>query len=149
MGSVLGSLVAVAITYGLLSVLVEHMTVFFSNATKFYLYIFIIVFCLLVYNKKNIFVNLSMCAVGFMLSVPGESDISSDFRYTFGIEDLQFGIPLIPVLIGFLIVPTIAKMFSASNCNVFLPSIDIGFCKVIKYFRKKLIASSLRGGLIG
>ena len=111
-GSVLGSFVAVVITYGLLSVLIEHMTVFFSNATKFYLYLFIIAFCLLVYNKKNILVNLSLCAVGFMLSVPGESDISSDFRYTFGIEDLQFGIPLIPVLIGFLIVPTIAKMFS-------------------------------------
>jgi len=148
-GSVLGSLVAVAITYGLLSVLIEHMTVFFSNATKFYLYLFIIAFCLLVYNKKNILVNLSLCAFGFMLSVPGESDISPDFRYTFGIEDLQFGIPLIPVLIGFLIVPTIAKMFSSSNSSVFLPNIDIGFCKVIKYFRKKLIASSLRGSIIG
>ena len=148
-GSVLGSLVAVVITYGLLSVLAEHMTVFFSNATKFYLYLFIIGFCLLVYNKKNVLVNLPLCAVGFMLSVPGESDISSDFRYTFGIEDLQFGIPLIPVLIGFLIVPTIAKMLSSSNANVFLPSIDIGFCKVIKYFRKKLVASSLRGSLIG
>ena len=137
LGSVFGSLVAVAITYGLLSVLVEHMTVFFSNATKFYLYLFIIAFCLLVYNKKNVLVNLSLCAVGFMLSVPGESDISSDFRYTFGIEDLQFGVPLIPVLIGFLIVPTIAKMFSSSNSNVFLPSIDIGFCKVIKYISKE------------
>jgi len=148
-GSVLGSLVAVAVTYGLLSVLVEHITVFFSNATKFYLYIFIIAFCLLVYNKKNILVNLSLCAGGFVLSVPGESDISPDFRYTFGIEDLQFGVPLMPVLIGFLIVPTIAKMFSSSNSNVFLPNIDIGFCKVIKYFRKKLIASSLRGSIIG
>jgi len=148
-GSVLGSLVAVAVTYGLLSVLVEHITVFFSNATKFYLYIFIIAFCLLVYNKKNILVNLSLCAGGFVLSVPGESDISPDFRYTFGIEDLQFGVPLMPVLIGFLIVPTIAKMFSSSNSDVFLPNIDIGFCKVIKYFRKKLIASSLRGSIIG
>ena len=148
-GSVLGSLVAVAITYGLLSVLVEHMTVFFSNATKFYLYLFIIAFCLLVYNKKNILVNLSLCAVGFMLSVPGESDISPDFRYTFGIEDLQFGIPLIPVLIGFLIVPTIAKMISSSNPNVFLPNVDIGFCKVIKFFKNKCIPSSLRGSVIG
>lgn len=148
-GSVLGSLVAVAVTYGLLSVLAEHMTVFFSNATKFYLYIFIIAFCLLVYNKKNILVNLLLCVAGFMLSVPGESDISPDFRYTFGIEDLQFGVPLMPVLIGFLIVPTIAKMFSSSNSDVFLPNIDIGFCKVITYFRKKLIASSLRGSIIG
>ena len=148
-GSVLGSLVAVAITFGLLSVLVDHMTVFFSNATKFYLYIFIIAFCLLVYNKRNIVLNLFFCVIGFMLSVPGESDISPDFRYTFGIEDLQFGIPLIPVLIGFLIVPTIAKMISTSNANVFLPNIDIGLCKVVGYFKKKLIPSSLRGSVIG
>ena len=148
-GSVLGSLVAVGITYGLLSVLVEHITLFFSNATKFYLYIFIIAFCLLVYNKRNILVNLFLCAVGYMLSVPGESDISPEFRYTFGIEDLQFGIPLIPVLIGFLIVPTIAKMLDSSNPNSFLPNIDIGLCKVMKYFRKKLLASSLRGSVIG
>ena len=148
-GSVLGSLVAVVITYGLLSVLVEHVTIFFSNATKFYLYLFIIEFCLLVYNKKNILVNLLLCAIGFILSVPGESDISPDIRFTFGIEGLKFGVPLIPVLIGFLVVPTMANMFSKSNSTVFLPSIDIGFVAVIKYFKKKLVASSLRGSIIG
>ena len=36
-GSVLGSFVAVAITFTLLTVLISHMTVFFSNDTKFYL----------------------------------------------------------------------------------------------------------------
>ena len=56
-GSVLGSVVAVTITFTLLTVLISHMTVFFSNDTKFYLYIFVIAFCLLVYNKRNIIVN--------------------------------------------------------------------------------------------
>ena len=148
-GSVLGSFVAVAITFTLLTVLISHMTVFFSNDTKFYLYIFVIAFCLLVYNKRNIIVNLLLCLVGFALSVPGESDISPDFRYTFGIEDLQFGIPWMPVLIGFLIVPTLAKMISSNNPNVFLPNVNIGFCKVVKYFKKKCIPSSLRGSVIG
>ena len=148
-GSVLGSLVAVVITFGLISILVEHMTIFFSNATKFYLYIFIIAFCILVYNKRNILINLSLCVTGYALSLPGESDISPEFRYTLGIDSLQFGIPLIPILIGFLIVPTMAKMFYTSNPNVFLPNIDVGICKVIKHFRKKLVASSLRGGFIG
>ena len=148
-GSVIGSFVAVAVTFGLLSVLVEHMTVFFSNATKFYLYIFIIAFCLLVYNKGNLLVNFMLCAIGFALSVPGESDISSEFRYTFGIDDLRFGVPLLPVLIGFLIVPTIMKMFSSSNNNVFLPNIDIGFNKVLKNFGRRFIPSTLRGSLIG
>ena len=148
-GSVLGSFVAVAITFTLLTVLISHMTVFFSNDTKFYLYIFVIAFCLLVYNKRNIIVNLLLCLVGFALSIPGESDISPDFRYTFGIEDLQFGIPWMPVLIGFLIVPTLAKMVSSNNSAVFMPNVHIGFCKVVKYFRKKCIPSSLRGSVIG
>jgi putative tricarboxylic transport membrane protein len=148
-GSVIGSLVAVAITYGLLSVLVEHMTVFFSNATKFYLYIFIIAFCLLVYNKRNIMVNLALCVMGFVLSMPGESDIASGFRYTFGIDDLRFGVPLLPVLIGFLIVPTIAKMFTSSNPNVFSPNSDIGLLRVTKHFFKNFMPSSLRGSVIG
>ena len=43
-GSVIGSVIAVAITFGLVSFLADHVTVFFSNATKFYLYIFIIAF---------------------------------------------------------------------------------------------------------
>ena len=148
-GSVIGSVVAVLITFGLVSVLMDHVTVFFSNATKFYLYIFIIVFCLLAYNKKNIAVNMMLCMLGFALSLPGESDISPDFRYTFGIEDLQFGVPLMPVLIGFLIVPTIAKMLGSSNNNVFSASIDIGLCKVVKHFRKRFFLSSMRGSVVG
>ena len=148
-GSVLGSVVAVTITFTLLTVLISHMTVFFSNNTKFYLYIFVIAFCLLVYNKRNIIVNLLLCLVGFALSIPGESDINPDFRYTFGIEDLQFGIPWMPVLIGFLIVPTLAKMVSTSNPNVFSPNLHIPFRKVVRYFKRRCIPSSLRGSVIG
>ena len=62
-GSVLGSFVAVAITFTLLTVLISHMTVFFSNDTKFYLYIFVIAFCLLVYNKRNIIVNFLFASI--------------------------------------------------------------------------------------
>jgi len=148
-GSVVGSVVAVAITFGLVSLLAEHMTLFFSNATKFYLYLFIIGFCLLVYNKKNIPVNLVLCLIGFALSMPGESDISPDFRYTLGIDDLKFGVPLIPVLIGFLVVPTMAKMLGSTNSNVFLPSVNVSLCKVIHYFRRRLVLSSIRGSVVG
>ena len=148
-GSVVGSVIAVLITFGLISVLIDHVTIFFSNATKFYLYCFIIGFCIFVYNKRNIIANVLLCVTGYALSLPGESDISPDFRYTFGLEDLQFGIPLIPVLIGFLVVPTIANMIKSQNKNKFLPNIDIGFKKVIWFFKNKCIPSSLRGSIIG
>jgi putative tricarboxylic transport membrane protein len=149
LGSLFGSVIAVGLSYGFISWLSKHMTVFFSNVTKFYLYIFIIGFCVLVYNKKNIFINMILCAIGYVLSLPGESDISSGFRYTLGIDDLQFGIPLIPVLIGFLVVPTIANMFGRNQKDNFMPSIDIGFCKVLKYFKNKCLPSTLRGSVIG
>lgn len=148
-GSVIGSMVAVAMTYGLVNVLIDHMTVFFSNATKFYLYVFIIAFCLLVYNRKRIWINAALCVLGFLLSLPGESDISSDFRLTFGIEPMQYGVPLIPVLIGFLVLPTLFKMSSSSVQGVFTPNSDIGFLRVTKHFFKNFMPSSLRGSALG
>ena len=72
---------------------------------KLILFIFLLISCSSNDNKKNIPINLLLCLLGFALSMPGENDISPDFRFTLGIEDMQFGIPLIPVLIGFLIFP--------------------------------------------
>lgn len=148
-GSLVGSIVAVVISYGLVSVLTEHVTIFFSNSVKFYLFMFIIAFCMFVYNKRNIIINFLFCGFGFMLSVPGESDITSDFRYTFGIEDLQFGVPLLPVLIGFLVVPTIAKMLQSENTMDLKAGTQVGLCKVIGFFRKKCLPSTVRGSMIG
>lgn len=148
-GSLIGSILAVGLSYGLVSALVNHITIFFSNTTKFYLYIFIIAFCVIVYNRRNILVNTSMCILGFALSLPGESDVSTTFRFTFGFEDMQFGIPLIPVLIGFLVVPTIAKMYSSTQGSAFLPGIDIKLMAVLEYFKRKCLFSALRGSFIG
>src|SRR6056300_823887 len=63
-GSVLGSVIAVVLTFLLLSFLIGHVSIFFSNNTKFYLYIFVIVFCLLVYNRGRILINITLCLVG-------------------------------------------------------------------------------------
>jgi putative tricarboxylic transport membrane protein len=147
-GSVLGSVIAVALTFLLLSFLVDHVSVFFSNNTKFYLYIFVIVFCLLVYNRRKILVNSALCLIGFGLSLPGESDISSDLRYTLGMEDLEFGIPLMPVLIGFLIVPTLYKIYNDHQRVKQFKGNDVAFKKVLVYF-VRCLPSSIRGSVIG
>jgi putative tricarboxylic transport membrane protein len=147
-GSVLGSVIAVALTFLLLSFLIGHVSVFFSNNTKFYLYIFVIVFCLLVYNRGRILINITLCLVGFGLSLPGESDISSDLRYTMGMEDLQFGVPLMPVLIGFLIVPTLYKIYNDHQKAKLFKGNDVAFKKVLVYF-VRCLPSSMRGSVIG
>jgi len=147
-GSVLGSVIAVLLTFLLLSFLIGHVSVFFSNNTKFYLYIFVIVFCLLVYNRGRILINITLCLVGFGLSLPGESDISSDLRYTMGMEDLQFGVPLMPVLIGFLIVPTLHKIYNDHQKAKLFKGKDVAFKKVLVYF-VRCLPSSIRGSVIG
>jgi len=147
-GSVLGSVIAVALTFLLLSFLIGHVSVFFSNNTKFYLYIFVIVFCLLVYNRGRILINITLCLIGFGLSLPGESDISSDIRYTMGMEDLQFGVPLMPVLIGFLIVPTLYKIYNDHQKAKLFKGKDVAFKKVLVYF-VRCLPSSMRGSVIG
>jgi len=147
-GSVLGSVIAVALTFLLLSFLIGHVSIFFSNNTKFYLYIFVIVFCLLVYNRGRILINITLCLIGFGLSLPGESDISSDLRYTMGMEDLQFGVPLMPVLIGFLIVPTLYKIYNDHQKAKLFKGKDVAFKKVLVYF-VRCLPSSIRGSVIG
>jgi len=147
-GSVLGSVIAVALTFLLLSFLIGHVSVFFSNNTKFYLYIFVIVFCVLVYNRGRILINITLCLIGFGLSLPGESDISSDIRYTMGMEDLQFGVPLMPVLIGFLIVPTLYKIYNDHQKAKLFKGKDVAFKKVLVYF-VRCLPSSMRGSVIG
>ena len=147
-GSVLGSVIAVALTFLLLSFLVDHVSVFFSNNTKFYLYIFVIVFCVLVYNRGNILINITLCLIGFALSLPGESDINSNIRYTLNIDDLEFGVPLMPVLIGFLIVPTLYKIYNEHQPLKQFKGNDVAFKKVLVYFMRCL-PSSIRGSVIG
>lgn len=148
-GSVIGSVIAVAITFMLISVLIDNMTMFFGNTLKFYLYIFIILFCLTVYNRGKIIINAVLCVIGFALSLPGESDITQGFRYTFGIEDMQFGLPLISLLIGLLIVPTMLGMLSYDIKSNVDDNNKIGFRQVLSYFIRKCVPSSVRGGVIG
>ena len=146
-GSVIGSVLAVLITYMLLSWLTQHMTVFFSNSVKFYIYCAVIGFSLVAYNKTNILVNSLLCVAGFVLSMPGETDIMPGFRMTFGFEDLKYGIPLMPVLIGFIVVPNIFKLYDVDVNTVYTQKI-VKFSTVIVEFTSR-ITSSLRGSVIG
>ena len=148
LGSVLGSIVSVCLTFALISLLISHMSMFFGNNTKFYLYIFVITFCVIVYNKNNILLNIFLCVLGFALSLPGESDISPDIRYTFGITDLDYGVPLISVLLGFLVVPTLYNLYGNTHTTSLFPNKPIKFAKVVTLFIKH-IPSSIRGSVIG
>ena len=146
-GSVLGSMVAVLLTWLAIESMSKYMVFFFSNQVKFSIYIIIILFCVFVYNKKNFLLNLILCMIGFALSMPGESDISPGFRFWFGITDLKYGIPLMPILIGLLVVPNLFKLKTIKN-NKIVNQMTISFARVCVAFQSKIL-SSLRGSVIG
>lgn len=146
-GSVLGSMVAVLLTWLAIESMSKYMVFFFSNQVKFSIYIIIILFCVFVYNKKNFLLNLILCMIGFALSMPGESDISPGFRFWFGITDLKYGIPLMPILIGLLVVPNLFKLKTIKN-NKIVNQMTISFARVCVAFKSKIL-SSLRGSVIG
>ena len=147
LGSVIGSVVAVLVTWMLLGWLTEHMVVFFANDVKFYIYSMVIVFSIWAYNNKNYLVNAGLCLLGFLLSLPGENDITPGFRYTLGIDDLKYGIPLMPVLIGFIVVPNLVKLKDVEHSTIVNQQI-IQFVTVSKEFFTR-ITSSIRGSIIG
>ena len=146
-GSVLGSMVAVLLTWLAIESMSKYMVFFFSNQVKFSIYVIIILFCIFVYNKKNFLLNLILCMIGFALSMPGESDISPGFRFWFGITDLKYGIPLMPILIGLLVVPNLFKLKTIKN-NKIVNQMTISFARVCMAFKSKIL-SSLRGSVIG
>jgi len=147
LGSVIGSVVAVLVTWMLLGWLTEHMVVFFANDVKFYIYSMVIVFSIWAYNNRNYLVNAGLCLLGFLLSMPGENDITPGFRYTMGIDDLKYGIPLMPVLIGFIVVPNLVKLKDVETGTIANQQI-IQFVTVSKEFFTR-ITSSIRGSIIG
>ena len=147
LGSVVGSLIAVLITWLLLHYLSNHLAFFFSNNVKFFIYGAVILFCLTVYNRKYYLMNFLLCALGFCLSLPGESDIVPGFRFWFGIEDLKYGIPLMPLLIGFIVIPNLLKIQNVQNYKI-TQQLKISFLSVLKRFGNK-ITSVLRGSVVG
>jgi len=149
LGSVFGSMIAVLLTVSIVGLLASQISFFFSNNIKFYLYIFVIIFCLYVYNKNNILINAGLCLIGFTLSLPGENNLDTEPRYTFGFEDMQYGIPLISILIGFLVVPTLYRMYTDNYTRQVAKDSSTSFKKVLIYYFRKCLPSSLRGSIIG
>ena len=149
LGSVFGSMVAVLLTVSVVGLLASHVSLFFSNTVKFYLYLCVIFFCLYVYNKHNFIVNAGLCLLGFALSLPGENNLNTEPRYTFGMEDMEYGIPLMPILIGFLVVPTLYRMHTQTYDRQVAKDSGQSFKKVLAYYCRKCLPSSVRGSFIG
>lgn len=149
LSSIIGAIVGAALTLALLYFLIPHLQYFFNSTFKLALYSLVLVFLIFVYNQGRVFLNLFLIAIGFSLAMPGESMVENGLRYTFGFYDLSFGIPLLPVLIGFLVVPTILKNYEKdTSAKLTVNAIAIPSRKILVWLRRN-IASVFRGSVIG
>jgi putative tricarboxylic transport membrane protein len=149
LGSVNGSIIGMFLTLGVLVFVLPYIVLFFNNDVKFFVFLFVILFCLFVYNKKNIKMNLLLMALGFLFTLPGESSISTNYRFTGGIESLKYGFPLFPLLAGVLVTPALIRSYNSKlSVNTIKSSEKIGILKSIEYF-KRCIPSNIRGSIIG
>lgn len=148
-GSTIGSTITVLLSLCFVSFFMQYLTNFFSNDVKFFFYLLVIIFCLLAYNKQNILINFLLCVLGLAISLSGEGKITDGFRYTFGIEDLEYGIPFISVMLGLIVVPSLTKIVKVDHNQLFLKNKNLKFKSVLERFYKKYMLSSVRGSIIG
>lgn len=145
-GSVFGSVVAVAITFLLLSYLVPLISGLFSDVFRLSIYLLVIVIALFLYNR-NLILNLLLLLFGFWLSMIGEPPLETGFRFTFGISHLEYGIPYFPVLVAFLAVPS---LFSPTVKNFkIIPKEKLYKLSTVFLLFFRNISSALRGSVIG
>lgn len=145
-GSLIGGTIAVLITYPFIDLITNQLVQSMSTNFKSIIFIMVILLCCFGYNKRNFIVNFSLCALGYALSLPGESNLKQGFQYTFDIDALQMGIPLISVLTAFIMVPTVFSLKNKLHNEINNQNFYLGKVFVLV---KKNIKSILRGGLIG
>ena len=68
---------------------------------------------IVVFSTQNPGKGFLAAGVGFFLSIVGRDVVTGALRFTFGMRQLQGGIPLVPVLMGFFAIPVIVKQIHA------------------------------------
>jgi len=147
-GSVFGSIIAVGITTIFLPFLNNFLTVFLKDNFRIILYFIVLGSSLYVFNRQRFFLNFYLLLIGFGLSMIGPSTTSGTYRYTFGIEPLQNGIPFYPLIISVMVAPII---FNSTNQNIVFYNSEEkiqSFWRVLILFLRNITAS-IRGAIIG
>jgi len=147
LGSVLGSVVAVGILILISEYALQAFSIAVSNRFKALLYLFIFTVVFFVYNNRNVAINLSLLAFGFVLSMVGESPVTGEFRLTFNTYDLTQGLGIVPVITGILVVPAVLKTFNNNSAAIPVHG-NLSFLAPMASFSKHW-ASSVRGSVVG
>jgi putative tricarboxylic transport membrane protein len=145
-GSVFGALIAIGMFYLISGFILETFGTVVSNRFKSFLYLSIILGFMFFFNHRKVLLNLLFIGIGIFLGMIGENPIEYEFRFTFGIDDLRWGLDLLPMIAGLVVVPALVR--KGNNYTVEMRHIDVSFRRPFFAFLRNW-TSSLRGSMIG
>lgn len=145
-GSLFGALMISIVCLVTITSMNDLIINFYSNNIQTILFSLVMIIILLS-ARNNILINVLLCVVGVLLSMVGTGgQISTDPRFTFGIESLYDGIPFITVAMALFAVPQILKIIEIKNTSFLISNAKFKD-SFITWF--KLFPSSFRGTVIG
>jgi putative tricarboxylic transport membrane protein len=143
--SVAGSLISVIVFLIISHAVLSIYAVTISNSFKMTLFLILVVCLLVFYNRQHKFLNLSIMLIGAVAGLIGESSVLNRSYFSFGIDDLELGLGLLPVISGLLVVPALNQQFSRSSIKK-IPKITI-IKPLVAVIKHK--TSVIRGAIIG
>lgn len=145
-GSVFGAAIAIGMFFLISGFALEMFSTVISNRFKSMLYLCIILGFMLFFNHGKIFINFIFIAIGIILGMVGENPLTDQFRLTFGIKDLRYGLDLLPIIAGLVVIPALVR--KGNNYKVELQDIAVSFRRPLFAFFRSW-TSCLRGSCIG
>lgn len=124
----------------------KHISFIFNG--ELILYLLFLSSIVIVFTSKDKITSLTFLALGLIASQIGYNDLHNVRFLTFGVDSLDGGLPIFPIICGLLIVPLILENWS-TNTSV------LSFSKVSLVSRIKSISdlsffpSTFRGSVIG
>lgn len=150
-GSFVASMIALLLTYILLDFLFIFYNLFNSRIKLIVFCIAIFVFVLTADNKW--WISLIFTGLGLFLGNIGFRESTGQEFMTFGIIPLYSGLPLMPILLGLFVIPSILLNLESSQKKISFISISFsGYIKTFKeilFYRWTIIRSSFLGFVTG
>ena len=145
-GSVIGAVVSVAIFYWISGYALETFGTVVSNRFRSILYLIVILCFVLFFNQKRILINIGLIAVGLWLGMVGSNPLTEEFRFTFGIRDLRWGLDIMPMISGLIVIPALVQRGYTYQAR--LGEIRTSFVRPWIVFLRNW-PSSIRGSVVG
>jgi len=146
LGSVLGAFIALAMFFLFSSFALQSFATIVSTRFQAILFSVVLISFAIFFNSGKIHINIAIIAIGIFLGMIGESPVAVEYRFTFGIDDLRWGLEKIPAVVGLIVIPILFNKHK--NFSVMDKNIRTSFrVPMIAFLRN--ITSAIRASILG